>query len=99
MPHAAFGEVGADAAPSRTVTEGEHSAAPGTRKTGRRQNEAPDHGGTTGGFASVGGSEWPHIENVRPVRAPGQAELKHSGKLFRKALHKFSTLRAVRHRA
>ncbi|GGW56122.1 hypothetical protein GCM10010320_41090 [Streptomyces caelestis] len=99
MPHGAFGEVGADAAHSRTVTEGEHSAPRRARKNGRRQNEAPGHGGTTGGFASVGGSEWPHIENVRPVRAPGQAELKHFGKLSRKALHKFSTLRAARHRA
>ncbi|GGX08500.1 hypothetical protein GCM10010383_43080 [Streptomyces lomondensis] len=79
------------------VTEGERLTPRGVRKTGGGQNEAPDHGGTTGGFASVGGSEWPHIENVSPVRPPGQAELKHSGDLSRKALHKFSTLRAARH--
>ncbi|GGS67659.1 hypothetical protein GCM10010270_43620 [Streptomyces violaceus] len=98
MPHGPFGEVGADAVHSRTVTECERSAPRGARKNGRRQNEAPDHGGTTGGFASVGGSEWPHIQNVSPVRPTGQAELKHSGKLHRKGLHEFSTLRAVRHR-
>ncbi|GHC43012.1 hypothetical protein GCM10010507_17290 [Streptomyces cinnamoneus] len=39
------------------------------------QYEAPDHGGTTGGFASASGLSQPHIENVSPVRPLGQAEL------------------------
>jgi hypothetical protein len=82
----------------RVVTEGERIVSRDARKVPSGQNEAPDHGGTTGGFASVGGAEWPHIENVRPVRPLGQAELKYSGNLFGKALHKFSTQRMIRHR-
>ena len=79
------------------VTEGERIAPRSARKGGLGQNEAPDHGGTTGGFATAGGYERPRIENVSPVRPLGQAELKHSGKFGRKGLHKFSTLRMVRH--
>jgi hypothetical protein len=81
------------------VTEGERITPLGARKMESGQNEAPDHGGTTGGFASVGGYERPLIENVRPVRPRGQAELKHSGNLSGGALHKFSTLPMGRHRA
>lgn len=82
----------------RMVTEGERMVSPGARKERSGQNEAPDHGGTTGGFASAGDLERPHIQNVRPVRPLGQAELKHYGNFSRKALHEFSTLRMVRHR-
>ncbi|GGI99901.1 hypothetical protein GCM10010121_007680 [Streptomyces brasiliensis] len=81
------------------MTEGERIDARGAREAGRGQNEAPDHGGTTGGFAFLGGTEWPHIENVSPVRPPGQAELEHLAKFSRKALHGFSTLPTVRHGA
>ncbi|GAA3862605.1 hypothetical protein GCM10023084_15050 [Streptomyces lacrimifluminis] len=66
-------------------------------KTVRGQNEAPDHGGTTGGFATAGGHGRPRIENVSPVRPTGQAELKHSEELRGKGLHKFSTQRTDRH--
>jgi hypothetical protein len=82
---------------SRVVTQGERIVSPGARKTRSGQNEAPDHGGTTGGFASEGGSEWPRIENVSPVRPLGQAELKHFANLSGKAFHRFSTLRMTRH--
>ena len=47
----------------------------------------------------MGGVEWPHIENVSPVRPPGQAELRDSGKFSDRGLHKFSTLPMARHRA
>jgi len=83
----------------RMVTQGERIVSRAARKVPSGQNEAPDHGGTIGGFAFVGGSEWPRIENVSPVRPLGQAELKHFGKLSGKALHKVSTLRMVHHRA
>lgn len=83
----------------RMVTEGERIVSTGARKVPSGQNEAPDHGGTIGGFASAGGSEWPRIENVSPVRPLGQAELEHSSKLSGKALHKVSTLRMIHHHA
>ena len=77
------------------VTLGELMAPRRVRKPARKgvlgQNEAPDHGGTTGGFATAGRLLMPHIENVRPVRALGQAELKHLAKFKRKALHNFTT--------
>ena len=80
------------------MTESDRHMPLGGRKTRNGQNEAPDHGGTTGGFASADDSEEPHIENVRPVRAPGQAELRDSGNLSGAALHKFTTLRMAGHR-
>src|SRR5690606_18316141 len=59
----------------RAVTERDEGGASGVRRGRSGQNEAPDHGGTTGGFVSASGPEGPHIENVRPVRPGGQAEL------------------------
>src|SRR5690606_15937386 len=59
----------------RAVTERDEGGAGGVRRGRSGQNEAPDHGGTTGGFVSASGPEGPHIENVRPVRPGGQAEL------------------------
>jgi hypothetical protein len=39
------------------VTEGERLGARSARKAALGQYEAPGHGGTTGGFALVGGSD------------------------------------------
>ena len=80
------------------VTEGERITPLGARKMESGQNEAPDHGGTTGGFASDGRLRRPHIENVRPVRLPGQAELRHWGKFLCEPLHAVSTPPTDRHR-
>ncbi|EGG45674.1 hypothetical protein SGM_3762 [Streptomyces griseoaurantiacus M045] len=55
------------------VTVSERGAPLGTREGARGQDEAPDHGGTTGGFAREGGSAEPHMGNVGRVRRPGQA--------------------------
>ncbi len=79
------------------VTQGDRHMPLSGRKARRGQNEAPDHGGTTGGFVSAGDSGEPHIENVRPVRALGQAELGCCGNLSGTALHEFTTLLAVPH--
>ncbi|GAA2676714.1 hypothetical protein GCM10010310_20280 [Streptomyces violaceolatus] len=97
MREGSFREVGVGGARDPTVTEGERLASRRSRKARSGQNEAPDHGGTTGGFASVGGFELPHIQNVRPVRPLGQAKLGHVGGVPGRDLHAFNTLRRVSH--
>ncbi len=71
--------------------------APGKRSS--RAERSPRSRGNNRGLRVDGRLRKPHIENVRPVRPPGQAQLRHSEKLPRKALHDFTTSGMVRHPA
>ena len=68
------------------VTQGEGEAAPSGGKRGFSAERSPRSRGNNRGLRVCGRSVEPHIENVSPVRPPGQAELGHSAGRLRAPL-------------